>query len=249
MNHSVGATVTPAASDELIRTFVWEWPVRLAHWLVVFSLIVLVFTGIYIGRPFLVSPGPSQERFVMGTVKVVHFYAAIVFTLSVLARILWMFLGNQYANWKEFLPVPRPRRRGLVPMLKFYLFLRPDPPLFIGHNPLAGATYSLVFLVYLMMSATGFALYSVYAPLGSHMLVFRDLLPLFGGAQGARWIHHIGMWLLLGFAVHHVYSAVMMAMIERKGTLESIFSGYKFFTRADLGEERGAPARGDDVAR
>jgi Ni/Fe-hydrogenase 1 B-type cytochrome subunit len=244
MNPSVGTTAVPAANSELIRTYVWEWPVRLAHWLVVFSLIVLVFTGIYIGRPFLVSPGPSEQRFLMGTVKVIHFYAAIVFTLSVLARIMWMFLGNQYASWKEFLPVPPRRRRGLVPMLKFYLFLLREPPSFIGHNPLAGATYSLVFLVYLMMSATGFALYSVNAPVGSHMRVFHDLLPLFGGAQSARWIHHIGMWLLLGFAVHHVYSAVMMAMVERKGTLESIFSGYKFFTRADLAEDRGAPARG-----
>ena len=140
----VGGAPTP----ELIRTYVWEWPVRLAHWLVVFSLGVLAFTGIYMGHPFLVSPGPSEQRFVMGTVKVVHFYAAIVFTLSVLARILWMFLGNEYASWKEFIPLRRQRRRGMLSTLKFYLFLRRDPPTFIGHNPLAGATYTLVFLLY-----------------------------------------------------------------------------------------------------
>jgi Ni/Fe-hydrogenase 1 B-type cytochrome subunit len=242
-------TAAAAGPDsELIRTYVWEWPVRLAHWLVVFALIVLVFTGIYIGNPFLVSPGPSEERFVMGTVKVVHFYAAIVFTLSVLARILWMFIGNEFAGWREFLPVPQYRRRGLIPMLKFYLFLQRDPPSFIGHNPLAGATYTLVFCVYLLMTATGFALYSVSAPVNSQMRVFQSLLPFFGGAQGARWIHHVGMWLLLGFAVHHVYSAVMMAMVEKKGTLESIFSGYKFFTRADLRGVRRRRARSGDAA-
>jgi Ni/Fe-hydrogenase 1 B-type cytochrome subunit len=221
-------------TPELVRTYVWEWPVRLAHWLVVFSFTVLVFTGLYIGDPFLVSPGPSEGRFVMGTVKIVHFYAAIVFTLAVLARIIWMFTGNQYASWKEFIPWPRQRRRGLGPTLAFYLFLRRDPPTFIGHNPLAGATYTLVFLVYLVQVATGFALYSIGAPVDSHMRVFGALLPLLGGAQTARWIHHVGMWLLIGFVVHHVYSAVMMAMVEQKGTLESIFSGYKFFTRADL---------------
>lgn len=229
-----------APPPELIRTHVWEWPVRLAHWLVVLSLGVLAFTGLYMGHPFLVSPGPSEQRFVMGTVKVVHFYAALVFTLSVLARILWMFLGNEYASWSEFIPVRAERRRGMLSTLKFYLFLRRDPPTFIGHNPLAGATYTVVFLVYALMSATGFALYSISAPVGSHMRIFRVLLPFFGGAQTTRWIHHVGMWLLLGFAVHHVYSAVMMALVEKKGTLESIFSGYKFFTRADLG---GAPAR------
>ena len=34
----------------------------------------------------------------------------------------------------------------------------------------------------------------------------------------ARWIHHIVMWLLLGFTVHHVYSAVLVAIIEKNGT-------------------------------
>jgi Ni/Fe-hydrogenase 1 B-type cytochrome subunit len=232
----------------LIRAYVWEWPVRLAHWLVVFSLAVLVPTGLYMGHPYLASPGPSEGRFVMGTVKVVHFYAAIVFTLAVLARIFWMFLGNRYASWKEFIPVAGERRRGILSMLSFYLFVRRDPPTFIGHNPLAGATYSLVFLVYLLMSATGFALYSVSAPVDSHMRAFHVLLPYFGGAQGARWIHHVGMWLLLGFAVHHVYSAVMMAMVEKKGTLESIFSGYKFFTRADLKTSPSTAGRQGDGA-
>jgi Ni/Fe-hydrogenase 1 B-type cytochrome subunit len=223
-----------APEDELIRVQVWEWPVRLLHWVVVAALLVLAATGLYIGNPYLVSPGPSENRFVMGTVKVVHFYAAIVFTLAVLSRLLWMFLGNRWASWREFIPVQGERRQGIPAMLKFYLFVRRDPPSFIGHNPLAGATYSLVFLLYLTMTVTGFALYSVSAPIGSHMLAFRAILPLLGGAQTARWIHHAGMWLLLGFAVHHVYSAVMMAMIERKGTLESIFSGNKFFTRQDL---------------
>ena len=240
----VGSATTP----ELIRTYVWESPVRLAHWLVVFSLGVLVFTGIYLGHPFLASPGPSEQRFVMGTVKVVHSYAAIVFTLSVLARIFWMFLGNEYASWREFIPIAPHRRGGARSMLKFYLFMRREPPTFVGHNPLAGVSYSVVFLLYLLMSATGFALYSVSAPVHSHMLVFRFLLPLFGGAQSARWIHHVGMWLLLGFAVHHVYSAVMMALVEKKGTLESIFSGYKFFTRADLRSSPDAAVRKDDGA-
>jgi Ni/Fe-hydrogenase 1 B-type cytochrome subunit len=211
-----------APEDQLIRVQVWEWPVRLLHWVVVASLLVLAATGLYIGNPYLIS------------IKVVHFYAAIVFTLAVLSRILWMFLGNRWANWREFIPVGRGRRQGIPTMLRFYLFLRRDPPSFVGHNPLAGATYSLVFLLYLMMTVTGFTLYSISAPIGSHMLAFRALLPLLGGAQTVRWIHHAGMWLLLGFAVHHVYSAVMMAMIERKGTLESIFSGNKFFTREDL---------------
>ena len=146
---------------------------------------MLVFTGLYIGHPFLSSPGPSEERFVMGTVKVVHSYAAIVFTLSVLVRIIWMFTGNPV---RELEGVHPPLRAGAaaacLPTLAFYLFLRRDPPTFIGHNPLAGATYTIVFLVYLTMIATGFALYSNRrCPSTPTCEVFAALLPLFGGAQ------------------------------------------------------------------
>jgi Ni/Fe-hydrogenase 1 B-type cytochrome subunit len=39
------------------------------------------------------------------------------------------------------------------------------------------------------------------------------------------------MWLLLGFAVHHVYSAVLMDAEERTGILISILTGYKLVRR------------------
>jgi Ni/Fe-hydrogenase 1 B-type cytochrome subunit len=222
------------ADPDLSRVYVWEVPVRLTHWLIVFSIVVLSVTGIYIGRPFLVVPGEARFRFVMGTVKAVHSYAAIVFTLSVVSRVLWMFLGNWYASWKSFVPVTARRRRGLWTTLEFYLFALRKPPGFIAHNPLAGLAYVAVFLLYFTMIGTGFALYSVSARIGSPMKVFAFLVPLFGGAQSARWIHHVVMWLLLGFAVHHVYSGLLMSQIEQNATIESIFSGYKFIDRRTL---------------
>jgi Ni/Fe-hydrogenase 1 B-type cytochrome subunit len=63
---------------------------------------------------------------------------------------------------------------------------------------------------------------------------FTFLVPLVGGLQTARWIHHVVMWLLLGFAVHHVYSAILMSSTEKTATMESIFSGYKFMPRETL---------------
>ena len=43
------------------------------------------------------------------------------------------------------------------------------------------------------------------------------------------------MWLLLGFTVHHVYSAILVASIEKNGTIDSIFAGYKWVPRRDSG--------------
>ena len=120
------------------------------------------------------------------------------------------------------------RRTGLAKTLVFYLFIRPRMPLFEGHNPLAGATYSLVFALYLVMIFTGLSLYAVDAHVDSPVRFMRGALPLLGGAQGARWIHHVGMWLLLGFGVHHLYSAVLVALTERNGTIGSMITGYKW---------------------
>jgi Ni/Fe-hydrogenase 1 B-type cytochrome subunit len=228
------ALETVEGRSEIIRVYVWELPVRIAHWLIVFSIAVLSVTGIYIGHPFLTAPGPAGQSFVMGTVRVVHFYAAIVFTLSVLSRVAWMFLGNRYSHWDEFIPVAARRRKGVLPMIKFYLFAVAKPPSFVGHNPLAGLTYSFVFLVYFVMIATGLATYAAHAAVDSPFRVFAFLGPVFGGLQTARWIHHVGMWLLIGFAVHHVYSAVMMSLVEPNATVESMFSGNKYLPREDL---------------
>jgi hypothetical protein len=40
--------------------------------------------------------------------------------------------------------------------------------------------------------------------------------------------------MLIGFAAHDVYSAVLMSQVEANATVESIFSGYKFVPREDL---------------
>lgn len=230
------STLPPACRHpgELLRVYVWEWPVRMTHWCTAYAILVLAFTGYYLGHPYVIVTGSAGRSFLMGWAKVVHFYAAIVFSLSVLSRIAWMFFGNSYARWNKFIPVTRRRLRGLLPTLRYYLFQLRQPPGFVGHNPLAGFTYTFVFLMFLVMITTGLALYTVSADVHSPFRAFRFLLPLYGGAQPARFLHHVTMWLILAFAVHHVYSSVLMSQVEARGTVESMASGYKFVPCEDL---------------
>ncbi len=225
--------IAPARS-EIVRVYVWEAPVRITHWLIAASIVVLSVTGFYIGHPFIGVPGEARAHFVMGWMKVIHFYTAYVFMASVVARVIWMFTGNKYSHWDKFIPVHANRWRSLWPTTKFYLFALRKPPGFVGHNPLAGAAYTLVFLLYFVAIATGLMLRGVNADAGSMLRWVASLAPLIGGLQIARWTHHVTMWLLLGFAVHHVYSGVLMSTIEANATMESIFSGYKFVPREDL---------------
>ena len=88
----------------------------------------------------------------------------------------------------------------------FYLFLSDRPAAVPRPQPPGGRRLRLVFVLYLVMIVTGLGLYADRAPTRS-CSSFPVLVPLFGGLQTARWIHHVVMWLLLGFVVHHVYSA------------------------------------------
>jgi len=222
----------------LQRVYVWELPVRACHWLIFLSLVVLSASGYYIGNPFLVVTGEAGQHFVTGWFRVVHFYAAIVFTLAVLSRVVWMFLGNRYARWDQFVPWSRERRRGIVDMHLYYFFLKKTPPPGSGHNPLAGFTYLFVYGVLLLQAATGLGLYGGAANLSSPLRWLGFLANAFGGLQYTRWLHHGFMWLVAGFFVHHLISAILFSWKEGTGTMESIFSGYRFVGPDDAPEVR-----------
>ena len=223
----------PKSLDKIVRVYVWEIPVRLAHWMIVLSIAVLSVTGIYMGHPFMTVAGPATQSFVMGWMKVIHGYTAYVFTTALVMRMVWMFTGNNYSHWDKFIPVHRVRQRGMWPVTAFYSFLRDRPPAYVGHNPVAAGAYALVYGLCFLEVATGLVMRGTSSPT-SWVHVFASWAWLFGGLAVTRWIHHIVMWLLLGFTVHHIYSAVLVAMIEKEGTIESIISGYKWVPRKDL---------------
>jgi Ni/Fe-hydrogenase 1 B-type cytochrome subunit len=228
----------PAVRGTRVRVYVWDLVVRNAHWVIVLTMAVLIATGLYIAHPFG-FPGTTPGRhFLMGWVRVVHFYAAIFFTLAVLVRLVWLFVSPVlYARWTQFLPWPRYRRRELLTTLKFYFFLRARPPDVIGHNPLAGLAYSGVFLLYLLMIASGLAMYAGEALPGAYMKTFQFLVPWFGGLATARFIHHLVMWVLILFVTLHLYTGALTSALEENGEMDSIFSGYKFVHQEDVDKE------------
>jgi len=209
----------------LYEKYVWEVPVRVTHWVNVLSIVTLSLTGIFIGTAKTLALEPSQ--FIMGQIRFVHFVAAYAFSVSVLARIYWMFAGNKYASWREFLPfLTREGRGHMLDTFKYYTFISRKAPHTVGHNTLAGSAYAAVFTLYLIMMGTGFALYSEHAP-RSMMHKLTGWLPVLFSNQTLRLTHHMVMWLLIGFAIHHIYSAWLMDVKERGGVMSSIFSGYK----------------------
>jgi Ni/Fe-hydrogenase 1 B-type cytochrome subunit len=209
-----------------VPVYVYELPVRITHWLVVLATLILAATGYYIGHPFVAVTGHPRDHFFMGTVRVIHLYTAIVFSLAVFLRIYWMFVGNRYARWDEFIPISRERLRNTWEAIKFFSFVRRDPLPYPGQTGTAGLAYAAVFLIQLMMILTGLTMYTVYAPSESVFQNFRFLIPIFGGLPIAHLIHHIGMWLLLIFIILHVYLVVLFSVTERSA-MDAMLSGYK----------------------
>ena len=95
----------------------------------------------------------------------------------------------------------------------------------------------IVYILLGLMALSGLGLYAMDHPT-SIIGWMAGVLSLFGGAQTARFLHHIGMWLVLGFFAHHLASAMMMSSHEKNGLLGSIFSGYKWVRRKDIDEAK-----------
>jgi Ni/Fe-hydrogenase 1 B-type cytochrome subunit len=216
--------------------YVWQLPVRVVHWTIVLALIVLSFTGYYIHHPFLSGGGgPGHPAFTMGRIRFVHEVSGFVFIAAVLVRVYWAFAGNHYANWRALLPITAEQRSGVRDMLRYYFFVRREPPHGNGHNALAGVTYVFLYLLFFLSILSGLGLFAWVSRIPAWRTLFGwtySLLPI----QQLRLLHFLLMFAFGAFAIHHVYSAVLFDTEERNGELSSMVTGWK--TDLTDGEER-----------
>jgi Ni/Fe-hydrogenase 1 B-type cytochrome subunit len=224
----------PVTGVHQVRVYVWELPVRMSHWVAVICIGVLAVTGSYIHDPLIISRGDSA--YLMASVRFIHLVAGFFFIAAFMLRAYWFFKGNSWARWTSFVPVRRRRWRGMGKMVKYYSFLSMELQHYVGHNALAGVAYTFVFAMMLLEILSGLALYDqILGNHGLHLLV--GWLPRLIDIQNLRLMHYLIMWLLLVFAIHHVYSAVLVSWEERNGLIESIFTGYKFVPEDELAED------------
>ncbi len=209
--------------------YLWQWPIRAMHWAAAGSIVVLVVTGFYIGAPYFMTGGEATPRFAMGWMRFLHFLAAAVFVTTGIVRAYWLFAGNRFERWRALFPV-RPRDWvNLYRMVKFYLMIHPErAPRYLGHNPLQQLSYTAIYVVAIVMVLTGFALYGQANPDGLIRALFGWVIPLLGGNQAVRFVHHALTWAFLIFIPIHVYLAIRADKVEETGTISSIVSGGRF---------------------
>ena len=133
-----------------------KFPVRFYHWLNALCLVVLSVTGYLIGSPLAIQRASEASfSYWFGTVRFIHFVAAYVFFFNFLFRIYWGFVGNRYANWKNFILYRKKQLEGNQGRVMAVDILQAEnkPIETIGHNAVAGFTYFLTFLAFLFQSS------------------------------------------------------------------------------------------------
>ncbi len=215
--------------------YVYEWPVRLWHWLNALCITVLAATGWLIGTAALPTPaGEAIDHFWFGYLRFAHFAAAQLFAVGLLGRIYWAFAGNRHAHQIFFVPLRDARFwREVGAQLAWYAFLRPLPQRYLGHNPLAQLAIFFGFVLpAVFMLATGFALYSEGQGAGGwHDRAFGWLLPLLGGSQAVHTWHRLGMWALVCFSIAHVYMVLREDLLSRQTIIDAMVTGWRTFRR------------------
>jgi cytochrome b len=126
----------PQNAPAATRVLVWDAPVRVFHWLMVFS-----FTGAYLSA--------ESERW-----RLLHVTLGYTMAALVLLRLVWGLIGTRHARFANFVRGPAAVKRTLGTLLQG------KPEHVAGHNP-AGALAILALLgATLIVTAAGYATYN-----------------------------------------------------------------------------------------
>ncbi len=215
------------------KVYVYEAPLRLWHWINFLAVITLAITGYLIGSPLPAVGGEASDHFLMGYIRFAHFAAAYIFAIGFLGRIYWAFVGNSHAR-QVFLPpfFNRAWWGGVWHEILWYLLLVKEPRKYTGHNPLAVLFMHFMFVWgAIILIITGFSMYGEGAGAGSWQFeMFSSwVIPLLGQSQDVHTLHHITMWVIITFAMMHIYVAFREDFMSRQTILSTMVSGWRSF--------------------
>lgn len=213
--------------------YVYETPVRIWHWVNALCILVLIVTGYFIGQPLPSMPGEASDQFLMGYVRFAHFAAGQVLVVAYLCRLAWAFVGNRHSRQIFYVPFWSGQFwREVWWEAKWYLFLVPEPKKYEGHNPLAHlAMFTMFHLTLLALMLTGCALYAEGQGHGSlWYAAFGWVIDLIGpNTMVVHTVHRLAMWVMLVFAIIHIYAAIREDIMSRQSMISTMLSGERMF--------------------
>ena len=181
-------------SQELVK--VWDLPLRIFHWLLVAGFFVAYLT--------------EDE------LLTVHVWAGYLVFGLLLFRLVWGFIGNNYARFSNFLCSPVKS----VVYVKDVVALKAKR--YLGHNPAGAAMIILLLVSLLITSITGFAVYGADQSAG-------PLAKIVGSNYEELWEEvpefFANLTLLLVFL--HIVGVIVESFIHRENLAKAMWNGYK----------------------
>ncbi|UCH49303.1 MAG: cytochrome b/b6 domain-containing protein [Betaproteobacteria bacterium] len=143
---------------------VWDAPTRWFHWINLLCVLALIAIGVAILNAKVL--GVTNDGKVL--LKVIHVWFGYVLVVNLLWRMVWAFIGNRHARWGAILP----GGKGYWSSVKNYSasLFSGRPSQYLGHNPLARISITLLFLLLAIQAVSGLVLAGTdifYPPLGS----------------------------------------------------------------------------------
>lgn len=114
---------------------VWDPLVRIFHW-----SLVLAFTIAYLS-------GDEESN--------LHIYAGYIVLGLITFRVLWGFIGSQYARFSNFVYSPK----AVIQYLKS--LMAKNPKHYLGHNPAGGWMIIAMLICLVVVTVTGLKVYAI----------------------------------------------------------------------------------------
>lgn len=212
---------------------VYNAGIRTWHWVNALCILVLAVTGFFIGSPPPSVPGEASDNFLFGYIRFVHFAAAYIITIGYLARAYMALVGNHH---ERAIFVPDFHKKefwgGALHQIKWYLFLEAEPRKYVGHNPLSTITMFFAYTIaMLVMILTGWAMYAEGTGMGSWQHILFGWVVSFTGNNTffLHTIHHFFMWVMVLFAIVHIYTALREETLSRQTMISTMMTGDRTF--------------------
>ena len=198
---------------------------RIFHWIMVVSILVLFGTGLLITKPMNVATTePTFSVMSMDLVRDIHFLFAFLLCASLIMRI-YGFIINKGDRlfprvWEGHF------YSETVDVALHYMLLRGHHAPFL-RNPLARGSYAMLYVLLLVEILTGFAMYLMANPSSAFGSIFGWVNVLVGSEMMSHYIHHYVAWFIILFAIGHLYMVIRAEFMEGESEISSMFSGKK----------------------
>lgn len=230
---------------ELKSYHVWDLPTRCFHWINVLCVFSLAGFGLVILNDGALEISNAGKILL----KTLHVWVGYVFALNVAVRLVWGFLGNHHARWRQMLP----GGKGYFRRLRSYgaSFAAGNPQPYLGHNPLGRIAIAGLLLVMIVQASTGLLLAGTdiyFPPFGAWIAQWiaatgvdpATLVPyspeMYDKASYADMralrepfalVHLYGFYLLAFGIVIHICGVVITELREGGGLTSAMISGRK----------------------